>query len=181
MSLYSQGMDLRQASTGFPFCLGETRMEDPEPRAGRAWGVGCTTLGGPELEAFDGGARSRRCGVGCWILGAGRGGAAGPDGRGCAAARAARTSSASPYSSSSIFSFALALMNRCFAWNKVHTDSRNGTLSNPGQWCLPGFVVIWICRSASWRCAKRWLDRPQWVPPLTSSRGGLRIELRRCS
>ena len=111
MSLYSHETDFRQASTGFPFCRGETRMADPEPRAGSACGVGWTTLGGgPEADAFDGGARSSRCGVGCWILGLGAAGRGwgGRDGPGCAATRSANISSASPYSSSSISDFCAA-------------------------------------------------------------------------
>lgn len=106
MSLYSHGIDLMFARTGLPFCLGDTRIDDPADRDGSAWGVGWTIL---ELDAADGGALSRRWGVGCCILcgvgwlgrfdgGVGRGGARA--GAGAAAARAAIRSSSAPKSSS---------------------------------------------------------------------------------
>lgn len=44
MSEYSHGIDLMHWSTGFPFCRGDTMMLDPDPRCGRAWGVGWTTF-----------------------------------------------------------------------------------------------------------------------------------------
>lgn len=86
MSEYSHGMDFMQASTGFPFCRGDTRIEDPEPlaREGRGWGVGWTIFGEPDaVEACrcGGGGFSTRWGVGCWILGGRKAG--GPGGRCC--------------------------------------------------------------------------------------------------
>jgi hypothetical protein len=43
---------------GFPFCRGETRMEELVDLEAIAWGVGCTILGPEEVVA--GGARSSR-------------------------------------------------------------------------------------------------------------------------
>lgn len=39
-------------------------MDEPDPRGGKACGVGWTTFG-PEAEEAIGGALSSRCGVGC--------------------------------------------------------------------------------------------------------------------
>lgn len=71
MSLYSHGSDLRQAKTGLPFWRGDTRMEDPDERPGKAWGVGWTI---PELDGADAlllagvALGSSRWGAGCWIF-----------------------------------------------------------------------------------------------------------------
>lgn len=59
MSLYSHGIDLMFASTGLPFCLGDTRIEDPADRDGKGCGVGCTILE-PDADAADGAALSSR-------------------------------------------------------------------------------------------------------------------------
>lgn len=103
MSLYSHGSDLRHASTGLPFWRGDTRIDEPAERCGKAWGVGCLT---PE-PALLGGGRSSLCGVGCWIF-CGAGCCTRVDG-GCLdgpavvvsdAARAVRKASSAPKSSS---------------------------------------------------------------------------------
>lgn len=66
MSLYSHGRDLSEASTGLPFCRGDTKMDEPADRCGRAWGVGCLT---PKVAfALWGEGLSSLCGVGCWIF-----------------------------------------------------------------------------------------------------------------
>ncbi|MDB5910945.1 MAG: hypothetical protein JWP34_5059 [Massilia sp.] len=36
MSLYSHGIDFMFARTGLPFCLGDTRIDDPADRDGNA-------------------------------------------------------------------------------------------------------------------------------------------------
>lgn len=101
MSEYSQGRERILARMGLPFCLGETRIEEPEDFVGRACGIGWTTLGAvvvEEVEACCGGGWVTFWGTGCWTLwGVG---CVGLDFDASDAARAARKS-ASPKSSSS--------------------------------------------------------------------------------
>jgi len=58
MSEYSHANERRFVRIGFPFCRGETRMEELVDLEAIAWGVGCTILGPEEVVA--GGARSSR-------------------------------------------------------------------------------------------------------------------------
>jgi len=100
MSLYSQGWERRERRIGFPFCRGETRIEDPDERVGRDWGMGWVTLG---RVGVIGGRGSRSCGTGWTIRGFDvvvEGGEM--EGReGSTAAKAARKSGSAPNSSSS--------------------------------------------------------------------------------
>lgn len=141
MSLNSHGMLLMHASTGFPFCLGETRMLDPDDREGRACGVGWTIFW--PAPAPGGGARSRRCGVGCWGARCGCGcWTAGREGPASVAASAARKSSSTSNSSSMVALFLAVVVMRArggtlrAAVDKVvfSLDSRQDPKSGVAGW-----------------------------------------------
>lgn len=55
MSEYSQGRERILFRIGLPFWRGETKIDEADWRAGRGWGLGCTTL-----RALSGG-RGREC------------------------------------------------------------------------------------------------------------------------
>lgn len=94
MSRHSHGWERRLDRIGLPFWRCETKIAEPKDFVGKAWGVGCTTLG-PVVDDVVGGRGSRRWGIG-WVM------------RGrevmeevSVAAKAARKSGSAPNSSSS--------------------------------------------------------------------------------
>ena len=66
MSEYSHGRERRCVRIGFPFCRGETRIEEPLERVGSACGVGWMTLESGVLR-FESAGLSIFWGMGCWM------------------------------------------------------------------------------------------------------------------